>query len=197
MQKLIVVESTGLLPISNGNIVGPVMVPFEVSLTDAIKIVSMGHKVYEINPENSGERVLLTSENVRRDNFNMTTNILRAAATRISPSTKTNIMEKVQLAAEIETNVKRDVKKLAETLYNKDGSIYLLEGDAYTHYESNGTTPIEYGITIETLETMIKDKIVSETKVGERLVSKKKSTKGKGAASRKKKSPNPQSFKKD
>lgn len=67
-KKLIVLMTGG--PISElGFITGPVLHPWYVDIDTVIRLVSNNKRVYEVNPNNRDERVLLTLKNVRLNNF--------------------------------------------------------------------------------------------------------------------------------
>lgn len=67
-KKLITVKTTGPLPELN-YITGPIIHPCWVNKDVIIKMVHNGKKVYEVNPENPAEKVLLTLKNIRLNNF--------------------------------------------------------------------------------------------------------------------------------
>lgn len=70
--KLIVVESKGTLG-ELGGISGPILSPSLIPISTIIRMISAHRKVYEVNPANYNERIALTLQNVRRDNFNTIT----------------------------------------------------------------------------------------------------------------------------
>ena len=66
--KFVTVETNG--PISElGGIAGPILHPCMVDLDLVIQMVNARKKVYEVNPNNPDERVLLSLRNVRTENF--------------------------------------------------------------------------------------------------------------------------------
>lgn len=197
MSKLIIVKSTGLLPI-NGGIMGPVLQPIEVADIDVMTIVSMGHDVYEVNRANPSITIKLTETNVYTQNFGSSIDPIRAAANRLK-NTPASVVSKVQKASDIAVEVEKEKKNYPEKFYNKDGSYYILEENAYTHF-SDTNEAIEYGITLDTLEKMCNTGDVSTKEIGTRPTPKKKTTSGKKkttSKTTKKKTPSPQNFKKD
>ena len=65
--KLVTIESYGNLHVLGG-IKGPVMSPCNIDLPIIISLLNDGKIVYEVNPNNSKEKVRLTSENVLKYN---------------------------------------------------------------------------------------------------------------------------------
>lgn len=63
-----------------GGISGPIMTPEYLPLEKVCDLVRNRKKVYEVNPANKSERVLLTVQNVRLENFKP-----------IAPKTKANV----------------------------------------------------------------------------------------------------------
>lgn len=67
-EKLITITSGGPLPELNF-ITGPVLYPWYVDIETITRLVVNKRKVYEVNPENREERILLTIKNVKLQNF--------------------------------------------------------------------------------------------------------------------------------
>ena len=66
--KLVVVKSTGVLK-ELGYITGPILHPSRIKLQKIVAMVNNGKIVYEVNPKDQNEQVLLTRLNVSADNF--------------------------------------------------------------------------------------------------------------------------------
>lgn len=66
--KLITVESYGSIK-ELGGIAGPIINPTLQPVSIVEKMVAAKRRVYEVNPANLSEKVLLTLHNVHRDNF--------------------------------------------------------------------------------------------------------------------------------
>lgn len=77
--KLIIVESNGTIG-ELGGISGPILNPFEVPLSVIVRMINSHKHVYEVNPDNRNERVRLTLQNVRRDNFVQATVVQKNAS---------------------------------------------------------------------------------------------------------------------
>lgn len=68
IKKLITIETAG--PLSElGGISGPIINPCYVELTKIVRLVNGHKKVYEVNPNNHDDKILLTLRNVREENF--------------------------------------------------------------------------------------------------------------------------------
>jgi hypothetical protein len=67
-KKLCKVMTNGPIP-ELGYITGPVAYPCRIDLRKVVNMVQHGHKVYEVNPKNHNEQVLLTIQNVNKNNF--------------------------------------------------------------------------------------------------------------------------------
>ena len=66
--KLVVVKSTGVLK-ELGYISGPILHPSRIKMQKIVAMVNNGKIVYEVNPKDQKEQVLLTRLNVSADNF--------------------------------------------------------------------------------------------------------------------------------
>ena len=67
-KKLITIATKGSLS-ELGGILGPVILPEYVEISKVTALVCNRKKVYEVNPNNHSEKILLTIQNVNRDNF--------------------------------------------------------------------------------------------------------------------------------
>lgn len=67
-KKLCLVKTNGRLP-ELGNIAGPILSPCKINLRTVINMVQNGKVVYEVNPKNHSQQVLLTIQNVQKNNF--------------------------------------------------------------------------------------------------------------------------------
>lgn len=67
-KKLVTVMSAGSIR-ELGGIGGPIMNPCRISIDKVKRMVLAGRKVYEHNPANTDEKVLLTEDNVLANNF--------------------------------------------------------------------------------------------------------------------------------
>jgi hypothetical protein len=101
--KYIVVNSFGELPMLGG-ISGPITTPFEADIHAVIAMMNSGKKVYEVNKSNPTQRVLLTRENVLKDNFKTNRNkaiAQKKAYIKSQIATKTSaVKNKVESAKE-------------------------------------------------------------------------------------------------
>lgn len=68
MKKLVIVKSTGELPI-RGGINGPILTPISLDLKDIITLLNNFKEVYECNPYSIGEQIRLTRINCTKENF--------------------------------------------------------------------------------------------------------------------------------
>ena len=67
-KKLVVVDFKG--PLSElGGISGPITNPVKLEIPIIIKMITAHRGVFEVNPKNTSERVLLTLQNVKLKNF--------------------------------------------------------------------------------------------------------------------------------
>lgn len=69
MNKYVVISSSGLIK-ELGNLTGPVVTPVRLSQETILKIIKSGHTVYEVNPSNHKEKILLTFMNATDKHFN-------------------------------------------------------------------------------------------------------------------------------
>ena len=69
MNKYVVICSSGLIK-ELGNLTGPVVTPVRLSQETILKIIKSGHTVYEVNPSNHKEKILLTFMNATDKHFN-------------------------------------------------------------------------------------------------------------------------------
>lgn len=67
-KRLVKIKTNGRIA-ALGNIVGPITYPCMIDNRKVINMVQQGVKVYEVNPENHAEEVLLTIQNVNKNNF--------------------------------------------------------------------------------------------------------------------------------
>ena len=66
--KFVTIETNGHIS-ELGGIAGPILHPCLVDLDLVIQMVNNRKKVYEVNPNNPNEKVLLSLRNVRNENF--------------------------------------------------------------------------------------------------------------------------------
>ena len=66
--KFVTIETNGHIS-ELGGIAGPILHPCLVDLDLVIQMVNNRKKVYEVNPNNPDEKVLLSLRNVRNENF--------------------------------------------------------------------------------------------------------------------------------
>lgn len=66
--KKVVIMATGFIP-ELGGISGPILNPQNLQIGVVQSLVNARRKVYECNPDNTDERILLTTKNVLLDNF--------------------------------------------------------------------------------------------------------------------------------
>jgi hypothetical protein len=67
--KYVTIESYGVIP-ALGGIMGPITSPCNVDLSVIISLINSGKVVYEVNPKNIKEKILLNKDNVLKYNFN-------------------------------------------------------------------------------------------------------------------------------
>ena len=69
-KKLVTVNTAGPINELAGGIWGPILTPTEISVNTIYAIISSGKKVFEVNPKNRKQTVLLNKSNYNKDNFN-------------------------------------------------------------------------------------------------------------------------------
>lgn len=69
-KKLVTVNTSGLINELVGGICGPILTPTLISINTIYAMISNGKKVYEVNPSNRKQTILLTKSNYKTDNFN-------------------------------------------------------------------------------------------------------------------------------
>lgn len=92
-QKLVVIETIGTIN-ELGGISGPVLNPSLQPISTLVRMVYNRKKVYEVNPNNYNDRVLLTLKNVRANNFPESNNKIKANVQPTSTATKTTVVDK-------------------------------------------------------------------------------------------------------
>lgn len=68
MKKLIIVKSSGTLPIYGG-IRGPIINPITLDTKDIVELINKSKEIYEVNPYNIDETIKLTRVNCTTENF--------------------------------------------------------------------------------------------------------------------------------
>ena len=66
--KLVIIKYNGNIP-ELGGIAGPILNPTNIPMSILIKLIMAKRNVYEVNPNNYNETVLLSAKNIRLDNF--------------------------------------------------------------------------------------------------------------------------------
>ena len=66
--KLVTIASKGSIP-ELGGISGPVINPCKLSIETIVRLINGHKKVYEVNPANKSEKLLLNLKNVKMQNF--------------------------------------------------------------------------------------------------------------------------------
>ena len=69
IKKLVIVKSNAIIPYMGG-VQGPILNPFYIDLQSLIILVNKRYEIYEVNPKNKSETVLLNIGNVTKVNFN-------------------------------------------------------------------------------------------------------------------------------
>lgn len=83
--KLVTIASKGSIN-ELGGISGPVINPCRLSVETIVKLINGHKKVYEVNPANKSERLLLNLKNVKMQNFPEKANPVVAA--NLAPESK-------------------------------------------------------------------------------------------------------------
>lgn len=79
-KKLITVNSSGVIS-ELGGINGPILNPFYATIETINTMVTRHRNVYEVNPKNYKERVLLTISNYRKQNFTVSAPVTTVKST--------------------------------------------------------------------------------------------------------------------
>lgn len=104
-QKLCKIMTNGRIA-ELGNICGPVTSPCKVDLRKVVNMVQRGLKVYEINPKNYNEQVLLTIKNVTLNNFKEPEKIKYPETPVVEE--KVVVVEKQDIVEAVQENIKPD-----------------------------------------------------------------------------------------
>lgn len=106
-KKLVTVETVG--PIDElGGISGPILNPCPIGISAIVRMITAHRKVYEVNPSNPDQKVLLTLQNVRTVNFPNQKKVVKANVApnpTMSNTTKTDKQNKA-----VATKTDKDVK---------------------------------------------------------------------------------------
>jgi len=127
--KYIVVNSFGELPMLGG-ISGPITTPFEADIKAIIAMVNGGKKVYEVNKANPSQRVLLTRENILKDNFKINRN--KAVAQK-----KTYIKNQIATKPSVSQKKAEPIKETPKTEIHNDSVDNFGKIGATDGFESN------------------------------------------------------------
>lgn len=101
--KLVVIDTVG--PIDElGGISGPVVNPCTVTVSTIIRMITSHRKVYEVSPSDTSKRVLLTLQNVNKENFPKP--VIKATA-NIAP-TLTNTQKKTAKNTQVSDKAKTE-----------------------------------------------------------------------------------------
>lgn len=115
-QKLIVIEWDGTIG-ELGGISGPVLNPTLQPMSVIIKMVYNRKNVYEVNPNDYSDRVLLNLRNVREDNFPAAKEEVKAHINIAVPDKKPVVEEKKE-----STNIKDAFKESKKESVESDKS---------------------------------------------------------------------------
>ena len=111
VKKFITVKTSGPLP-ELGHITGPVIHPWWVDVEKVVTLIHNGRKVYEVNPNNKEERVLLTLKNVRLNNFAKEVKEPQVvSAPKVETPTKVDDKKPVETKKEVTKEVAEPTKK--------------------------------------------------------------------------------------
>ena len=66
--KLVIIKYNGNIP-ELGGIAGPILNPTNIPINILVKLIMAKRSVYEVNPNNHKEMILLSTKNIRLDNF--------------------------------------------------------------------------------------------------------------------------------
>ena len=69
-KKLVTINTSGPIRELAGGIIGPVLTPTYISIKTIYSMISGGKKIFEVNPKNRKQTILLNKENYKKDNFN-------------------------------------------------------------------------------------------------------------------------------
>ena len=109
-KKLVIVKDSGPIP-ELSFICGPVLNPTRIDLGVIAKMVGAGRTVYECNPFNTDDRVLLDITNVKSNNFTTET---------VSTKTEAVVEEK---AEEVKEEVKETPEPVQETVVEENEEV--------------------------------------------------------------------------
>lgn len=68
-KKLVTINTAGPINELAGGIWGPILTPTEISINTIYSMLSGGKKIFEVNPKNRQQTVLLNKTNYNKDNF--------------------------------------------------------------------------------------------------------------------------------
>lgn len=105
MKKLIIVKSSGALPIYGG-ISGPIINPITLDTKDIVELINKSKEIYEVNPYNMDETIKLTRVNCTTENFkkvvpmNISTDDKKPADTTTTEDSKEVVPEAIEKVTE-------------------------------------------------------------------------------------------------
>lgn len=166
--RLVVVTDKKKLPIQGG-IYGPISVPSELKQSDIIKLVNLQYNVYAVNPADTSKRVKLTINNLDSENLfiNELAKVQIAAQVMENKKNISTVLNNIHEAESFARYEEEQNKAIAEYVYNKDGSYYKAEGEAYNQYDKDDNL-IKCGITTNDIDKLVESGEASFTKFNER-----------------------------
>ena len=141
-KKLITINTSGPINELAGGIWGPVLTPTQISTRTIYKMVANGKKVYEVNPRNRKQTILLTKDNYKKDNFNLT------ITPDLTPkfAEEARLKEEARLAAiaaqeEAERIAKEEAEKAATIVQEDDPDVIPIHDNSEESTVSTYTEP--------------------------------------------------------
>ena len=129
-KKLVTINTAGPINELAGGIWGPILTPTQISVNTISAMLSSGKKVFEVNPKNKNQTILLNKSNFNKDNFN--TDDRSDVTPKLMEEAKRK--EEARLAAvkaqeEADRIAKEEAEKAATIVQEEDPSVIPVHTD--------------------------------------------------------------------
>lgn len=122
-KKLVTINTAGPIKELAGSIWGPVLTPTNISVDTIYKMLSSGKKVYEVNPKNRKQTILLNKENYKRDNFGLDKEDIVPKLVEEEQKREAARLEAVKAQEEADRIAKENAEKAAAIVQEEDPDV--------------------------------------------------------------------------
>lgn len=142
-KKLITINTSGPIRELPGCICGPVLTPTYISINSIYKMISGGRKIFEINPRNRKEKLLLNKENYNKDNFGIAdTSDVIPKIVEDEARKEANRKLAIQLQEEKERLAKEEAARAAVIVQEEDPSVIPVHEEITEETPNDAIIPV-------------------------------------------------------